>query len=131
MKELQELSKALRKAGYYNLSQTILKIGQQAKGTGLQKIEISSSKILSKTNDQNSPVIGYKLSITPIVGGKRGEPQTIDYLFQGGVKLLPQGGKQPQTILNNIIGNNNITPGMFSLNLLDGKTNLDFGLKLI
>lgn len=130
MKELKQLSKALQRLGYCDLSQTILKIGQEAAGTELQKIEISSTKILADNNDKNSAVTGYKLSITPTVGGKKGQPQTIDYLFQGGVKLLPQGGKNPKEILKGIIGKNNITPGMFSLNLLDGKTNLDFGLDL-
>jgi hypothetical protein len=130
MKEIKQLSKALQSLGYHNLSQSILKIGQEATGTDLQKIEISSAKILADNNNKNSAVTGYKLSITPTVGGKKGQPQTIDYLFQGGVKLLPQGGKNPQDILKNIIGKNNVTPGMFVLNLLDGKTNLDFGLKL-
>jgi hypothetical protein len=130
MKELQKLSKALLQLGYHNLSQSILKIGQQTTGSKLEKIEISSTKILSDNNNQDSAVKGYRLSLTPIIGGKRGQSQTIDYYFQNGVKLLPQDGKSPQTILNNIIGNNIITPGMFLLNLIDGKTNFDFGLKL-
>lgn len=130
MKELVQLSIALKTLGYHNLSQSILKIGQQTRKTNLQKIEISSSKILSDPNNPSSATKGYKLTITPIVGGQKGQAQTIDYLLGGGVKLLPQGDKNPQSILDNIIGDNNITPGMFSLNFLDGKTNLDFGLNL-
>jgi type II secretory pathway component PulJ len=130
MKELVQLSIALKTLGYHNLSQSILKIGQQTRKTNLQKIEISSSKILSDPNNPSSATKGYKLTITPIVDGQKGQSQTIDYLLGGGVKLLPQGDKNPQSILDNIIGDNNITPSMFSLNFLDGKTNLDFGLNL-
>jgi hypothetical protein len=130
MKEIIQLSRALRSLGYSELSKTILKIGQQTTGSKLQKIEISSTKIFADSNDKDSAAKGYKLSIVPINNGVKGQPQTIDYLFEGGVKLLPQGGKNPQVILTNIIGNNSITPGMFSLNLMDGKTNFDFGLKL-
>jgi len=130
MKELKELSIALKTLGYNNLSKNILKIGGERSGTEIQKIEISSEKILSDPNDKNSITKGYKLTITPIVRGQKGQSQTIDYLINDGVKLLPQGGKNPQNILDNIIGNNIITPGMFSLNLLDGKTNLDFLIKL-
>ncbi len=130
MKELVQLSIALKTLGYHNLSQSILKIGQQTRKTDLQKIEISSSKILSDPKNPSSATKGYKLTITPIVGGQKEQAQTIDYLLSGGVKLLPQGDKNPQSILDNIIGDNNITPSMFSLNFLDGKTNLDFGLNL-
>jgi len=130
MKEIKQLSKALQSLGYHNLSQSLLKIGGQTLESKIQKIEISSSRILADNQNQNSRIIGYKLFITPIIGGQKSNTQTIDYLFQNGVKLLPAGGKIPQVILNNIIGNNMITPGMFSLNFIDGKTNLDFGLNL-
>ncbi len=104
MKELVQLSIALKTLGYHNLSQSILKIGQQTRKTNLQKIEISSSKILSDPNNPSSATKGYKLTITPIVDGQKGQSQTIDYLLGGGVKLLPQGDKNPQSILDNIIG---------------------------
>lgn len=85
---------------------------------------------MNNSQKNNEKLVGYKLLITPVYDGKDGETQTIDYYYNGGAKLLPAGGKQPQLIINNIVGSTNITPGMFILEFVDGKSGFDFGINI-
>jgi hypothetical protein len=128
--DLKTLSNTLDKIGQKKAAFSVSNIIIKNSSTGLQKIKISSERINKVDQEKNNTLVGYKLLITPVYNGKDGQTQTIEYYYNGGAKLLPAGGKQPQQILNNIIGSTNITYGMFILELIDGKSGFDFGINI-
>lgn len=121
MKELKQLSAALKTLGYHSLSETISKIGQQATDNKPQKIIVSSTP---KPNNQ-----GYTLTVTPIMtGGKTGTVETIQYsTSKGSANLLPD--KPFKDIVDKLFGPGTIlSSSMIDLKLSPGQTSQQFGI---
>lgn len=121
MRELIQLSKALKSLGYSEISNNLLKIAEQTTQSKPQKILVSSTP-----NPNNQ---GYTLSITPIMSdGKSGTVETIQYsASNGSVKLLPD--KKFSDITDKLFGKGSVlTTSMVDLKLSPGKTGQNFGI---
>ena len=120
MKELRQLSIALKTLGYIEISKDILKLAQSKEQQKPEKVIFSA-----KPSDGSGK---YTLEITPIIGGKPDKAKIVSVTetpTPNGEKFLPQVKGAVDKLFS---PNFQLSIGMVEFRFPSGKTPQEFGI---